>query len=132
MADMEKRQVEIKSLKPGGFLIIDDVPCVVTDIAVSKAGKHGAAKARVTASGIFDNQKRVIVKPGGTKVDTPIIDKRNAQVIAKAGEGRVQIMDLIDFSYTEVEVPEGMELNEGDEILIWRFGDYIMIKGLKK
>jgi translation initiation factor 5A len=131
MADMEKKPVEIKTLKEGGFVIIDDVPCVVTAIAVSKAGKHGAAKARVTAMGIFDKQRRVIVKPGGSKVDVPLIDKRNAQVIAKTGDGRVQIMDLTDFSYTEVEVPEGMGLSEGDEVLVWRFGDYIMVKGKK-
>jgi translation initiation factor 5A len=131
MSDMEKKPIEIKLLKPGGFVIVDDAPCIVDDIAISKAGKHGAAKARVTAIGIFDKQKRVIVKPGDSRVDVPIIDKRSAQVIAKVGEGRVQIMDLQDFSNQEVEVPEGMELKEGDEVQIWKFGSYIMIKGRK-
>lgn len=131
MADMEKRPIEIKLLKPGGFVIFDDVPCIVSDVAISKAGKHGASKARVTAIGMFDKQKRVIVKPGDSRVDVPIIDKRTAQVIAKVGEGRVQIMDLQDFSNQEVEVPEGMQLNEGDEVQIWKFGPYIMIKGKK-
>lgn len=131
MTDMEKRPVEIKSLKPGGFVIFDDIPCVVTDIAVSKAGKHGAAKARVTAVGMFDNSKRVVVKPGDSRVDVPIVEKRAAQVISKPAPDRVQVMDMQDYSTFEVAAPKDSEVNEGDEVLIWRFGSYMMIKGKK-
>ena len=79
---MEKHSVEIKNLKPGGFVLIDDVPMRVDKVQKSKAGKHGAAKARLFASGIFDEIKKIIVKPGDAKVDVPIIDKKSAQVIA--------------------------------------------------
>jgi len=131
MTDIEKKPVEIKSLKPGGFVIIDDVPCTVTDIAISKAGKHGAAKARVTAVGMFDNSKRIVVKPGGSTVYVPIIEKRGAQVISKPSPGHVQVMDLQDYSTFEVAEPTDMEIKEGDEVLIWRFGLNVMIKGKK-
>ena len=131
MTDGEKKPTEVKSLKPGSFVIIDDVPCKVTDISISKPGKHGAAKARLTAVGLFDKIKRVVVKPGGARIDTPVIEKRTAQVIAKVGTDRVQIMDLETFETMEVAKPEDMELNEGDEVLVWRFGAYAQIKGRK-
>ncbi len=127
---LEKRQIEIKLLKPGGFVIIDDVPCRVDNVQISKPGKHGGAKARLSAVGLFDNQKRIIVKPGDARVDVPVIEKKNMQVIAIIGNN-VQLMDLQDYSTREIAVPEELkgQLTEGDEVLVWQFGSYIMIKG---
>ena len=131
MVDIEKKPVEIKSLKTGGFVIFDDVPCTVVDVAHSKSGKHGASKARVTAVGMYDNIKRIVVKPGDARVDVPIIEKRSAQVISKPAPDRVQVMDLQDYSNYELAVPADMEIKEGDEVLVWRFGPHMMIKGKK-
>jgi translation initiation factor 5A len=131
MTEGEKKPTETKSLKAGSFVLIDDAPCRVDDVSISKPGKHGSAKARVTAIGIFDDVKRVIVKPADARVDVPIIEKRNAQIIAKVGTDRVQIMDLETFETIEVPLPEGMQLDEGDEVLVWRFGANIQIKNKK-
>jgi len=128
---MEKRPIEIKSLKEGGFVLFDEVPCVVTDVAISKSGKHGAAKARVTAVGMFDGIKRVVLKPGSSTVYVPIIEKRNAQVLSKPAPGRVQVMDLQDFSTFEIAEPKDSPVTEGEEVVVWRFGTYTMIKGRK-
>jgi translation initiation factor 5A len=128
----EKRQSEIKDLKDGSFVLIDDVPCQVEGIQISKPGKHGSAKARLSAKGIFDSQKRIIVKPAGSNVDVPIIEKKSMQVIALIGEN-VQLMDLEDYSTQEVRVPDTLkgQLSEGEEVLVWRFGPHILIKGKK-
>lgn len=129
---MEKRQTEIKNLKPGGFVLIDDVPCVVEKVQTSKAGKHGAAKARLFARGIFDAAKKIIVKPGDARVDVPIIEKKVAQVISFSGD-YAQLMDLTTYETSEVKVPEDLKgkLVEGDEVVVWSFGRYVMIKGKK-
>jgi len=66
-----KEQVETRELKEGRYVIIDDEPCVIKSIAKSKPGKHGAAKARVDAIGIFDGQKRSTVQPVTAKVYVP-------------------------------------------------------------
>lgn len=126
---MEKHVTEMKKLKPNGFVLIDDVPCVVEKLQTSKAGKHGAAKARLFARGIFDGSKKIIVNPADTKVDVPIIEKRNMQVIAMLGE-HAQLMDLEDFSQSELPIPEELkgQLTEGGEVLVWRYGRYAMIK----
>ena len=56
-------------------------------ITTSKPGKHGEAKARIEAIGVFDGQKRSVVRPVKHKVHVPLIDKRNAQVVALMGDG---------------------------------------------
>lgn len=129
---MEKKQTEIKNLKPGGFVLIDDVPMRVEKVQKSKAGKHGAAKARLFASGIFEQSKKIIVKPGSAKVDIPVIEKSSAQVVSLSGD-HAQLMDLATYETTDVAIPEELrgQLSEGDEVLIWRFGKYVMIKGKK-
>jgi translation initiation factor 5A len=128
---MEKRITEIKTLKKGSFVLIDEAPCRVDSLQISKPGKHGGAKARLTAVGIFDNQKRVIVKPADTKVDVPIIEKKNAQVIAIIGDN-AQLMDLTDYSMSEVPIPEDLKpLQGGEEVIIWKYGSFVMIKSRK-
>jgi len=129
---MEKKQTEIKNLKPGNFVLIDDVPMKVDKLQLSKSGKHGAAKARLFASGLFVDVKKIIVKPGDSRMDVPVIEKRNCQVVALTDEA-AQLMDLEDYSMTELRIPEELKglLTEGDEVLTWKFGNYSMIKNKK-
>ena len=129
---MEKRPTEMKHLKPGSFVLIDEVPCKVDVVQLSKSGKHGAAKARVTAVGLFDNNKRIIVGPGDQRIDVPIIEKKSMQVVA-ISTNNVQLMDLESYEMSEVPIPEEFkdQLTEGEEILVWRFGKNVMIKGKK-
>ena len=130
---MEKKPTEIKNLKPGSYVLIDDVPCVVEKVQKSKAGKHGAAKARMMARGVFDTGiKKIIVKPADTRMDSPVIEKKTAQVISLSGNN-AQLMDLVDYTTFEVAIPEELkdQLTEGDEVTTWEFGAYRMIKGKK-
>jgi len=130
---MEKKLQEIKNLKPGSYVIIDDVPCVVEKIQLSKSGKHGASKARLFARGVFDVEiKKIIVKPGDTKMDVPIIEKKTAQLLSMSGN-HAQLMDLADYTNYEVMMPDELkgQLNEGDEVVTWEYGSYRMIKGKK-
>jgi len=100
-----KEQTEIRTLKVGRYVVIDDEPCVIIGIATSKPGKHGSAKARVDAIGIFDGQKRSIVQPVSAKIYVPIVERKGAQIIAIMGK-TAQLMDLNDYSTFEIEIPE--------------------------
>ena len=107
----------IKNLKKGQFVLIEDVPCRVEKVSISVAGKHGAAKARLEAIGIFDGRRRSIVKPADEEIEVPIIEKKSAQVLAVLGD-RVQLMDLKTYETFEVEIPEEKKgkLKSGEEI----------------
>ena len=74
-------------------------------LTTSSPGKHGAAKARLEAVGIFDGQKRSLVKPVDTKVEVPILDKRIGQILAIMGD-QVQIMDLETYETMELPIPD--------------------------
>ena len=112
-----KEQVEMKDLKEGRYVIIDDEACIIKSISKSKPGKHGAAKARVDAIGVFDNQKRSIVGSVATKIYVPIVERKNAQVVTISGNV-VQLMDLDDFNTFEIPLPEEYKdkIKEVDEI----------------
>ncbi|MDE1851724.1 MAG: translation initiation factor IF-5A [Candidatus Micrarchaeota archaeon] len=98
----------MKDIKPGRFILIDGVPCRVVGIDVSAPGKHGAAKMRITAVGIFDNQKKTLLKPSSADIEVPIITKRKAQVVSVAGNV-VQLMDLESYETYELQVPEDLQ-----------------------
>ncbi|HDJ04383.1 translation initiation factor IF-5A [Candidatus Bathyarchaeota archaeon] len=117
------RPAEIGSLKVGNYVIIDGEPCRIVDLTKSKPGKHGSAKARVVAIGIFDGVKRSFVKPVSAQVDVPIIEKRGGQVIAILPSA-LQIMDLETYEVFEVPFPEDenlrKKLTQGVEIEYWQ------------
>lgn len=129
---LEKTTAAIKELKPGGFVLIEDAPCRVEKVTVSSAGKHGAAKARVEAIGLLDGRRRNIVKPAGESVDVPIINKKNAQVLAIIGDN-VQLMDLSDYSVFELPIPEELKgrLKAGEEIAYFEVVGIKTIKQIK-
>jgi translation initiation factor 5A len=124
--DELKTTAIIKELKPNSFVLIEGVPCRVEKVTISVAGKHGAAKARIEAIGLFDGRRRSIVKPADETIEVPIVEKKRAQVLALLGE-RVQLMDLMDFSVFELEIPEEKKgkIVQGEEI------DYFEVIGIK-
>ncbi|HTP53344.1 MAG TPA: translation initiation factor IF-5A [Thermoplasmata archaeon] len=86
-------QQEVRELKEGRYMLIEEEPCRIISIQMSKPGKHGEAKARIDAVGVFDGSKRSVVFPVTHKVRVPLIGKRQAQVLSLT-EGEVQLMDL--------------------------------------
>jgi len=107
----------MKDLKVGKYVLIDDVPCRIVGIESSAPGKHGAAKMRVTAIGIFDNQKRTLLKPSDADAEIPVIERKVGQIVSITGDN-AQIMDLDDYSTFEIPIPAEMknELLAGKEI----------------
>lgn len=124
---MSWTQSEVRELRENRYLLIDDEPCKIDSISTSKPGKHGEAKARIQATGIFDGQKRSVVYPVRHKIKVPMIDKRKAQVLAIMGD-EVQLMDLEDYDTFNLPIPERYEgqFETGEEIM------YLVAMGRKK
>ena len=106
---MDIKKAEAKSLKPGAYMLIDDEPCRVVSMDKSKPGKHGAAKANIIAVGFFDNRKRNVIMPADRMIDVPVIDKRNATVIAEMGEN-YSLMDSETFETYDIPKPTDQEI----------------------
>ena len=122
-----KELAEVRTLRVNRYMIIDDEPCKIMSISTSKPGKHGEAKARIEAIGVFDGQKRSVVHPVKHKIHVPIIDKRTAQVVALMGSN-VQLMDMETYETFEMVIPDEYkgQLQPGNEI------SYLEALGRKK
>lgn len=116
------KPMELGALKVGSYVIVDNEPCRIVGYTKSKPGKHGSAKARVVAIGVFDGAKRTFVKPVSAQVEVPMIEKKGGQVIALL-PASVQVMDLETYEILEAPLPEAelrSKLASGVEIEYWR------------
>jgi translation initiation factor 5A len=87
--------------------------------------------------GVFDSKPHPFVGPVSTKVEVPLIDKRNGQIISKQGD-TLQIMDLETFETfetTAVEEEIKDRIAQGDvqgrDVEYWKVLDRIKIVRIK-
>lgn len=103
-----KELTEVRTLKEGRYVVIDEEPCTILSMTTSKPGKHGAAKARIEGMGVFDSQKRTAIQPVTAKLYVPVIERRSGQVLSVLDD-TVQVMDLEDYSTVEIKIPEDLK-----------------------
>jgi len=117
---MTTKPVNVGSLKKASYVVVDGAACAVTDIQVSKSGKHGHAKVRLTAVGLVDDKKRVAVMPAHEKLDSPIIEKKTAQVLS-VQDNMANVMDSTTFETYDLKIPEELktEVVPGVNVLYW-------------
>lgn len=128
---MEKKFMQATHLKPGNYLMIDEFICQVRAIEKSKPGKHGSVKARITAFGVFDDQKRTLLTPGDTEVSVPIINKRNGVVVAIMGND-VQLMDSQSYETFNALKPSDISIKQGDDVEFMQIDQNVKILRTKK
>lgn len=125
---MAWEQNEIRNLKENHYIVIDDEPCKIKKIDTSKPGKHGEAKARIEAIGLFDGKKHSMINPVTHKVRVPIIDKRKGQVISLSGN-EAKIMDMEKYDTFNIQIDDNKmldDIEQGQEV------DYMEAMGRKK
>ena len=125
--------MDLGSLKVGSYIIIDNEPCRIVSYDHSKPGKHGSAKARVAAMGVFDGSKHSLVSPVSANVEVPLINKKNGQIISISGD-TLQIMDLETFEVFETSAVEEEirnKIRQGGEVEYWQVLDRVKIVRVK-
>jgi translation initiation factor 5A len=121
--------MELGSLKVGSYVIIDNEPCRIVSYDHSKPGKHGSAKARIAAMGVFDGSKHSLVSPVSANVEVPLIDKRSGQIISISGK-TLQIMDLESFEVFETDAADDEmrdKIRQGGEVEYWKVLERIKV-----
>ena len=93
-----------KDIKEGRHIVIDGEPCKVVSIDISKPGKHGSAKMRIVAIGLFDGTKRTLLTPTGEEVEVPILEKKGMQVL-NVENNIAQLMDTTTYENVELPIP---------------------------
>lgn len=128
----ETIQTQVTNLKPGRYVVLDGIACKVTKMDVSKPGKHGHAKCRIEAVGIIRGEKKVVVLPGHDKLESPIIEKKSAQVLSINGDD-ANVMDEENFETFDLKVPEELseKIEPGTKVVYWIVLDEKVLKEIK-
>lgn len=113
---MAKEQKEVRDLQEGNYVMIDDVACKINSYSTASPGKHGSAKARIEAEGVFDGQKRSLSRPVDQKVWVPIIERKQGQVVSMESSNVAQVMDLDTYETISIKIPEDLSLEPDDNI----------------
>ena len=105
--------------RTGTNILIEGEPYTVKKIDISRTGKHGHAKARIEATGIINQQKKVFVVPGHERFEVPMVNKKKGQVLSISN--KISVMDLENFETMEIECPEEIksELKENSNVEFW-------------
>ena len=109
-------RVEIRTLKVGRYMAIDDDAYRILSISKSKPGKHGSAKARIELENLFTGQKRSHVGSVSDTVHVPLLEKGSATVTHIQGE-EVHAMDAKTFELMVLPDEESLNVAAGGEIM---------------
>lgn len=129
---MATKMQSVGTLQKGSYVLLEGAACKVSDTQVSRPGKHGHAKVRMTAIGLIDQKKRVVVMPGHDNVEVPIVEKRTAQVLSIQDEN-ANVMDSETFETFDLVIPEELkgQVAEGTNVLYWVILEDKVMKQIK-
>ena len=108
-------RVEIRTLKVGRYVALEDSAYKILSMSKSKPGKHGSAKARLELEDIFTGQKKSHVGTVTDSINVPIIEKGSAIITHMQGS-EIHAMD--NKTYENLILPQTSEfkLEPGGEI----------------
>lgn len=103
--------VKVGSLRKGMHILVhDEFPCKILSLSVSKTGKHGHAKANITAVDIFTDKKYELKESTSHGIMCPNVVKEDFTLIDIDEEGVVTYMDKNDEFNTDLKLDKDSEL----------------------
>ena len=109
-------RVEVRTLKVGRYVALDESAFKILGMSKSKPGKHGGAKARIELEDLFTGQKRSHVAPVTDSINVPLIEKGSA-IITHIEGSEIDAMDNKTYETLILPQEDGMALQAGGEIL---------------
>jgi len=128
---LEIKKISLSEVRKGTYILIDNEPCKVIDVSMSKTGKHGHTKFRILAVGLFDNRKRDYLTSEHS-IDSPIINKSAAQVLSVSGN-MANVMDETTYETFDLEIPDEFKESvvAGINIIYWEVGGKRILQQIK-
>jgi len=102
--------IQAGALKKGDYMCIKGHPCKIIEVTVSKTGKHGHAKASITALDIFTKQKLEDMAPTTHNVDAPFVKSVNYSLMDVREDGQLALMDEENNMREDLNLPKDEEL----------------------
>mmetsp|Transcript_17894 Transcript_17894/g.25158 ORF Transcript_17894/g.25158 Transcript_17894/m.25158 type:complete len:159 (+) Transcript_17894:119-595(+) len=98
--------IKIGDLKKGDYAMLKGQPCKVMEIAISKTGKHGHAKAALVGLNIFNNNKVEDGGPTSHNIDSPNVERKEYNLVDIQDDGFMQLMDDKNDIKEDLKLPE--------------------------
>merc|ERR1711988_118110 len=96
--------------------MIKDRPCKIVEVTTSKPGKHGHAKANITAVDIFNGKKMEDCTPTSHNMNVPIVERREYLLMDITDDGFLQMMDDNNNEKNDLKLPEKEDPELTDKI----------------
>ena len=106
---------EAGRMQPGKVLMMKETfPCKVTAFATAKPGKHGSAKAMITAKDIFTDKQYEETFGTGDMIPAPIVTKQEFQLLdLDIDTGMMTLMGQVDGEIKEdLNLPEANHMKD--------------------
>ncbi|KAL0217223.1 hypothetical protein RCL1_007706 [Eukaryota sp. TZLM3-RCL] len=102
------------NVRKGDVAILKGHPCKITDVRVSKTGKHGHAKANFTGTDIFTNNKYEDMCPTSHNLDIPVVKRLEYQLLH------------VEDNFAHLLIPETGEMREDVPVPTGELGETLM------
>ena len=79
--------IEAGQIRKGGYIMIKERPCKVSEVTSSKTGKHGHAKCHFVAIDIFTGKKLEDVIPSTHTTSVPVVRRSEYQLLDISDDG---------------------------------------------
>lgn len=84
---------EAGALRKGGHVLLKGHPCKISEISISKTGKHGHAKANIVGIDILTNKKYEDMCPTSHNMDVPNVSRTEYALLdVDADTGSVSVL----------------------------------------
>lgn len=129
-------EIQIKrviDLKKGSYVWYNNDAWEVLEIETAKTGKHGSAKARIVIKSVTTGKVTELIKPTQDPIEVPVINKRKCQVVAKVSDNLFTVMDLDTYETFDAKALDEIKdrLEEGQKVIVWDFGEKIIVQAFK-
>ena len=101
--------MEAGQIRKGGFIMIKDQPCKVSDVSTSKTGKHGHAKCKFVAIDIFTGAKKEDMQPSSHNSEVPNVSRKEYSLLDIDDEGFLSLMADDGSTKDDLKLPAGSD-----------------------
>ena len=104
---------EAGRMKPGSLIIMkEQFPCKVTAFSTAKPGKHGSAKAMITAKDIFTDKQYDETFGTGDMIPRPIVTKTELMCMDCDEDGALALLTAEGEPKEDLNLPTESHLSE--------------------
>ena len=104
---------EAGRMKPGSLIIMKEQwPCKVTAFSTAKPGKHGSAKAMITAKDIFTDKQYEETFGTGDMIPRPIVVKTELMCMSVDDDDMLQLLTAEGELKEDLRLPQEAHLSD--------------------